>query len=370
MQYKVLKVIHNHKNLKCFEGYQQAKTFFSTFGANTITMKRILLIVLALISFNITSNAQQNDFLNDLINLWNNKKFDKVFLPLKEYKESNKISGDFEIDYMIATSASRSNQSPSIVSALFADLTAGYTFKSADEDYVQKQATPARYEAGKNPRMDNEYIANRGKAGDKTSADVPKPLGKIELQKIEAQKQADVKKKEAAELAEKKKKEAADLAQKKKLEAEAKKAAAKMKADSIAAAKTKAIASVADSAAKTETQEITDYNNPAPVDKKTDAKKTDAKTAATTAKKEDGKKTTTTVANTKDKMVANTKDKSVTKNNDDIIRKPGVTQIVKGDRIITVKAGYTYIVRTDSIFEMPPPTAKKPMGSVASPVKK
>ena len=62
----------------------------------------------ALIGLNIAANAQQNDFLNDLINLWNNKKYDKVYLPLKEYKEQNKISGDFEIDYMIATSASRS----------------------------------------------------------------------------------------------------------------------------------------------------------------------------------------------------------------------------------------------------------------------
>ena len=305
----------------------------------------------ALIGLNIAANAQQNDFLNDLINLWNNKKYDKVYLPLKEYKEQNKISGDFEIDYMIATSASRSNMPASVVSALFADLTASYTFKSADEEYVQKQATPAKYEKGKNPRMDNEYIANRGKAGDKSSADVPKPLGKVELQKIEAQKIAEQKKAEAAKIAEQKKKEAAELAQKKKLEAEAKKAAAKMKADSIA-----------------------DYNNTSPADKKADAKKPDTKAdakTATTSKKEDGKKLVAGGMNPKDKTPLSPKDKTMgAKGNDDIIRKPGVTQIVKGDRVITVKAGYTYIVRTDSIFEMPPPAARKPMGAVAVPVKK
>ena len=328
----------------------------------------------ALIGLNLAANAKQNDFLNDLINLWNNKKYDKVYLPLKEYKEQNKISGDFEIDYMIATSASRSNMPASVVSALFADLTASYTFKSADEEYVQKQATPAKYEKGKNPRMDNEYIANRGKAGDKSSADVPKPLGKVELQKIEAQKIAEQKKAEAAKIAEQKKKEAAELAQKKKLEAEAKKAAAKMKADSIAAAKAKAAVAPTDSTNKTETQEITDYNNTSPADKKADAKKPDTKAdakTATTSKKEDGKKLVAGGMNPKDKTPLSPKDKTMgAKGNDDIIRKPGVTQIVKGDRVITVKAGYTYIVRTDSIFEMPPPAARKPMGAVAVPVKK
>ena len=55
-------------------------------------------------------------------------------------------------------------------------------------------------------------------------------------------------------------------------------------------------------------------------------------------------------------------------NGDDVVKKiPGVTQIVKGDKVIKVKPGFTYIVRTDSIFEMPPPTPRKPIGTVANP---
>ena len=50
-----------------------------------------------------------------------------------------------------------------------------------------------------------------------------------------------------------------------------------MKADSIAAAKAKAAVAPTDSTNKTETQEITDYNNTSPADKKADAKKPDTK---------------------------------------------------------------------------------------------
>ena len=57
-------------------------------------MKKVLSILIAMICMSIAAKAQ-DEFLNDLINLWNNKKFDKVYLPLKEYKDSKKISGDF-----------------------------------------------------------------------------------------------------------------------------------------------------------------------------------------------------------------------------------------------------------------------------------
>jgi hypothetical protein len=333
-------------------------------------MRKLLLILLATIGFNAITMAQSDEFLNDLINLWNNKKYDKVYLPLKEYKESKKISGDFEIDYMIATSASRSNAAPDKVKALFADLMASYTFKTVDEEYVSNQSTPAKYSPGKNPRMDNEYIANRGKVGDKTSADVPKPLGKIELQKIEAQKKAEEKKLQDKQLAEQKKAEALRIAELKKKEIEAKKAIAKAKQDSISNAKAKLAAAAKlanpDSTnAKTETQELKDYNTPTTTvaTKETKTSPTDKKTAGTATQKpaigKDGKPLPMNTAAAKDG-----------KANSDIIRKPGVTQIVKGDRVITVKAGYTYMVRTDSIYEIPPPTAKKPMGAVTTPTKK
>ena len=328
-----------------------------------------------MICMSIAAKAQ-DEFLNDLINLWNNKKFDKVYLPLKEYKDSKKISGDFEIDYMIASSASRSGVNVNEVKAMFDDLSKNYTFKTADEEYVQQQAMPERYQRGKNQRMDDEYIANRGKAGDKSNNAVPHPLGKIELQKIEASKVAEQKKIELAKANEQKKKELAELALKKKQEAEAKKAMAKMKADSIAAAKLKAIAPTStDSAAvKTETDELKDYNDGSKdlADKKkavdtktaTTTKKVDAKTVATTI---DVKKAGTT---SKDKILTG-KDKMEAKNmvnGDDVVKKiPGVTQIVKGDKVIKVKPGFTYIVRTDSIFEMPPPTPRKPIGTVANP---
>jgi hypothetical protein len=327
-------------------------------------MKKIFSVLVGLLMLNIAAKAQ-DEFLNDLINLWNNKKFDKVYLPLKEYKDSKKISGDFEIDYMIASSASRSNGNAADVKTLFDDLSKNYTFKTEDEEFIKTQATPAKYEHGKNARMDAEYIANRGKAGDKTSKEVPHPLGKVDLQKIEAQKIAQQKKAEAQQLADQKKKEAAEKAAQKKAADDAKKAAAKAKLDSLAAAKDKTVAPTDSS--KTETDEVKDYNNPAK-DTKAFAAKSSDKTKTAVAKKDDGKK----VMTTKDKMTAAMADKAgaATKNSSDIIRKPNVTQIIKGDRTITVKAGYTYIVRTDSIFEMPPPAAKKPMGAVATPVKK
>ena len=130
-------------------------------------MKKIFLVLVGLSMLNITAKAQ-DEFLNDLINLWNNKKFDKVYLPLKEYKDSKKISGDFEIDYMIASSASRSNGNAADVKTLFDDLSKNYTFKTEDEEFIKTQATPAKYEHGKNARMDAEYIANRGKAAKKS----------------------------------------------------------------------------------------------------------------------------------------------------------------------------------------------------------
>ena len=50
-----------------------------------------------------SSAFAQDDYLNDLINMWNNHKYEKVYTPLKDYKASKKIVGDFEIEQGIAT---------------------------------------------------------------------------------------------------------------------------------------------------------------------------------------------------------------------------------------------------------------------------
>ncbi|MEY2829735.1 MAG: hypothetical protein RIQ33_1593, partial [Bacteroidota bacterium] len=145
-------------------------------------MKKILASVflattLCFAAFN--ASAQKDEFLNDLINLWNNHKYEKVFQPLKEYKDSKKISNDFEIDYMIATSAARSaGEDPKEVSSLINDLLTNYKFKKDDQDYIRSQDGMGKYEKGKNARMDAEHVANRGKAGDVTNKEVPKSLGK------------------------------------------------------------------------------------------------------------------------------------------------------------------------------------------------
>ena len=228
----------------------------------TNTMKKnnylkSLIAVILLISLPFVSLFAQgnDDYLNDIINLWNNKKYDKVFSPLKDYKASKKITGDFEIDYMIATSASRSGGDAKETKELIEGLLKDYSFSKEDVAYVTIQGTPEKYVMGKNARMDEERIANRGKIDEPTSKEVPKPTGKG-------------------------------------------------------------------------TGKLEDSKDKKPADPKAgkDPKMTPGAAAGG--------------------------------NCADIIRKPNVTQIVKGDQVITVKAGWSYFVRGDSIITIAPP---KPM---------
>ena len=253
-----------------------------------------LLIIVAMSISSFSAFAQKDEFLNDLINLWNNHKYEKVYQPLKEYKDSKKIQNDFEIDYMIATSAARSaGEDPKEVSSLINDLLANYKFKKEDQEYIRNQDGMGKYEKGKNARMDAEHIANRGKAGDATNKEVPKSQGK------------NTDKTEAKELKEANKKEVIKEVVKEEEKKE------------------EAVAEVKETVKKEEV-------------KKEVKKEEIKKEAKLVAKKEADKP-------------------------GEIIRKPNVTQIVKGDKVITVKVGYSYFVRGDTIIEIPPvkPLMKK-----------
>ncbi len=226
-------------------------------------IKSFAITALLVCSAFVQSFAQgTDDYLNDIINLWNNKKYDKVFSPLKDYKASKKISGDFEIDYMIATSASRSGGDAKEVKELVENLLKDYSFSKEDASYIKIQSTPEKYVAGKNARMDEERIANRGKLDEPTSKEVPKPTGK----------------------------------------------------------------------------------GTGKIEDDTKDKKPGVTPGATTSKPG-----------------------AAGGNCADIIRKPNVTQIVKGDQVITVKQGWSYYVRNDSIFAIPPPSTTI---RVAAPPKK
>jgi hypothetical protein len=230
-------------------------------------MKKILSVLIAtFLCFTLAkSNAMaQDDYLNDLINMWNNHKYEKVYSPLKDFKASKKIVGDFEIDYMIASSLSRMGGDPALVHELVDGLLKDYTFSKDDETYVRSLYTCDHYVGGKVARVDGEVIATRGSKG--KSKNLPKVTGKGTGQ------------------------------------------------------------------LPTETAAV-------PTTPPADPKATDKKdnTPATTTGK-DGK-------------VAN--------NCPDIIRNPKIPQIVRGNQVITVKPGYTYIVRNDSTFVIPPPGGKK-----------
>lgn len=244
----------------------------------------LLIIVMVSIS-SLSAFAQKDEFLNDLINLWNNHKYEKVYQPLKEYKDSKKIQNDFEIDYMIATSAARSaGEDPKEVSSLINDLLANYKFKKEDQDYIRNQDGMGKYEKGKNARMDAEHIANRGKAGDATNKEVPKSQGK-NTDKTEAKELKDAGKKEVV----------------KEIKVEEKKEEVVVKEE-------------------VKKEEV----------KKEEKKGEVKKEAKLVAKKDSDNKP------------------------GEVIRKPNVTQIVKGDRVITVMAGHSYFIRGDTIIEIPP----------------
>jgi hypothetical protein len=211
------------------------------------------------------AQAVGDDYLNDLINLWNAKKYDKVYQPLKEYKAGKKISGDFDIDYMIASSASRANLKQDDVRFLMEDILKDYKLSPEDAAFITEQATPKKYALGQNKRMDAERIANRGK-GEKNSKEVPRSLGKGDG-KVDEMTGGD----------------------------------------------------------KTDNSDLGTGDTQAVKDNK------DGKGKPTNGAVKGG----------------------------DIIRKSGITQIVKGDMVITVKPGWSYIVRNDSIFTIPPPRPKK-----------
>jgi hypothetical protein len=204
----------------------------------------------------------QDDYLNDLINMWNNHKYEKVYTPLKDYKASKKITGDFEIDYMIASSLSRMGGDPAIVHDLVDGLLKEYTFSKDDETYVRSLYTCDHYVGGKVARIDGENVATRGSKG--KSKNLPKVTGKGTGQM------------------------------------------------------------------PTETAVATTTTT-------TETKATD--------KKDNG-------------TAAAGKDVKATNNCPDIIRNPKIPQIVRGNQVITVKPGYTYIVRNDSTFVIPPPGKK------------
>ncbi|MFM2224942.1 MAG: hypothetical protein RJA07_1144 [Bacteroidota bacterium] len=244
-------------------------------------MKKIFATIILVATFcsivPFTASAQHDEFLTDLINLWNNHKYEKVYQPLKEYKDSKKIQNDFEMDYMIATSAARSaGEDPKEVSSLINDLLANYKFKKDDQDYIRNQDGMGKYEKGKNTRMDAEHIGNRGKSADATNKEVPKSLGK-NTDKTETKEIKEVGKKEMVK------------------------------------------------------EEIKKDDEPVKDEVKKEVKKEEIKKEAKLVAKKDGDNKPT-----------------------EIIRKPNVTQIVKGDKVITVMAGHSYFVRGDTIIEMPP----------------
>ncbi len=217
-----------------------------------------------------SSALAQDDYLNDLINMWNNHKYEKVYTPLKDFKASKKITGDFEIDYMIASSLSRMGGDPAIVHELVDGLLKEYTFSKDDEAYVRSLYTCDHYVGGKVARIDGESIATRGSKG--KSKNLPKVTGK---------------------------------------------GTGQLPTETASAAAT--------------TTATTTATTPA------DTKASDKKEPATTGKDV----------------------KPATVNNcPDIIRNPKIPQIVRGNQVITVKPGYTYIVRNDSTFIIPPPGKK------------
>jgi hypothetical protein len=226
-------------------------------------MKKIIsVLIVSFMCFALNQNvaiAQQDDYLNDLINMWNNHKYEKVYTPLKDYKASKKISGDFEIDYMIASSLSHIGGDQAAVKELVDALLKDYTFSKDDEAFIRTLYSCEKYTAGKVTRIDGENIATRGSKG--KSKNLPKVTGKGTGQ------------------------------------------------------------------VPTET---TTSTNPS------DVKSTDKKDNATTSK-----------------------DPKSTNNCPDIVRNPKTPQIVRGNQVITVKAGYTYIVRNDSTFVIPPTAVKK-----------
>ena len=211
-----------------------------------------------------SSAFAQDDYLNDLINMWNNHKYEKVYTPLKDYKASKKIVGDFEIDYMIASSLSRMGGDPAIVHDLVDGLLKEYTFSKDDETYVRSLYSCDHYVVGKVNRIDGENIATRGSKG--KSKNLPKVTGKGTGQ-----------------------------------------------LPTEAAAATAATATPAE----TKASDKKETTNP-------------------------GKEAKATTVN----------------NCPDIIRNPKIPQIVRGNQVITVKPGYTYIVRNDSTFVIPPPGKK------------
>ena len=211
-----------------------------------------------------SSAFAQDDYLNDLINMWNNHKYEKVYTPLKDYKASKKIVGDFEIDYMIASSLSRMGGDPAIVHDLVDGLLKEYTFSKDDETYVRSLYSCDHYVVGKVNRIDGENIATRVSKG--KSKNLPKVTGKGTGQ-----------------------------------------------LPTEAAAATAATATPAE----TKASDKKETTNP-------------------------GKEAKATTVN----------------NCPDIIRNPKIPQIVRGNQVITVKPGYTYIVRNDSTFVIPPPGKK------------
>lgn len=229
-------------------------------------MKKIWSVLIAtFMCFALTQSSAfaQDDYLNDLINMWNNHKYEKVYTPLKDYKASKKIVGDFEIDYMIASSLSRMGGDPAIVHDLVDGILKEYTFSKDDETFVRSLYTCDHYVVGKVARIDAENIATRGSKG--KSKSLPKVTGKGTGQ------------------------------------------------------------------LPTEAAATTTTANPV------DSKTSDKKDTPSTGKEA----------------------KSGTANNcPDIIRNPKIPQIVRGNQVITVKPGYTYIVRNDSTFVIPPPGKK------------
>jgi hypothetical protein len=230
-------------------------------------MKKIWSVLIAtFMCFALTQSSAfaQDDYLNDLINMWNNHKYEKVYTPLKDYKASKKIVGDFEIDYMIASSLSRMGGDPAVVHDLVDGLLKEYTFSKDDETYVRSLYTCDHYVVGKVARVDGENVATRGSKG--KSKNLPKVTGKGTGQ------------------------------------------------------------------LPTETA-VSSTTAANPADTKTSDKK--------------------------EPVAAGKDTKTVTVNScPDIVRNSKIPQIVRGNQVITVKPGYTYIVRNDSTFVIPPPGKK------------
>lgn len=235
-------------------------------------LKLLIFSLLLLTTHGSFSQTAEESFLNDLIYLWNNHKYEKVYQPLKDFKASKNIKNDFEVDYMIGTSACRSGLADG--GDLMGALEKDYNLKKEDVDYIEKQRTECKkYVRGAFPRVDAERISARGKSDEPTSAEVPKPT-------------------------------------------------------------------------KAPKAEPATTPTPDPV--------------ASTPEPEPTKPT---------KEKASTQDAGP-KVQEEITRKPNVTQIVKGDKVITVKGGWSYYVRQDSIYAIPPSKAAGTKVSTGAPIKK